>query len=698
MAYSYQTTILSTASTGPFYFTDIDGYLSITHIKVFVNSVLQTTGYTVNESVKSVTFASAVPAGSIVKIERQTPKTVSGRFTNFEDGSVLTAQDLDNSSIQNLYIAQEAQDAGINALPSSEDGLQWDAKDRKIENLAFPIGPSDAVNKLYVDGFLLGGSAWTVPQAWTFTGDGTNMFVVEVGGVIQHPGTHYTTTALALSFVAPNNVPGNGVEIRVRNFGVARDIPAWSNPITFTDLTTTTFTATGAITVDQGISISNGPLDNTSIYIGTSGAVAGTSNTTLGVFAGDNLTTGSRNVAVGYESLKTATSSSKNTAVGYNSLGGTGAGEENVAIGVDAAKNATSVNPTQSVYVGAGTVSTASATNEIAIGYGVSGEGSNTTVIGNASTTQTKTRGNLISTGAITSTTGNISAQSGNLSASGTLTISGAGTSSIAGTLNVPTITGLTNLSATTLSGTTITGTTITAANALGSTGTLSVSGNSTFGNAVFSAPAGTAPLFMPRAWANFCSSVISTESNRTELTGTWVVESANVLVMNITNHGFAVNHVFRGVLSGGYNDTLHFTVTTVVSTNQIKVTARVPDTTNNVSFPLTNPVTGGNVAGIWKATIRSSGNVSSIVVMDNNLGRFAVNFTSPLPNANYSFIGTASNGNGTSNTGAVANATLFEANRANGAAIEFSRKTVNCLEFWCSTSNPHSANFVVFA
>lgn len=696
-------------TTTLFSFAEIDGWVSTGFIKVYLDGVLQTTGYSLVDlttSTPKVQFTTAPAASKVLLISRETPSTVSSfqnNIVDFNNGSVLTEADLDNLAKGLLHVAQEAKDAGANSLGLAADGT-WDAASRRIANVSSPIGPYDAVNKQYLDGYDLTGTAWTVPQSWTFTGNGSTtgftwssvggptpattdaaMFIVEVGGVIQRPGASpngdYTITTNAITF---SEAPNNTVGIRVRNFGVARDIPVWGNPITFSGLVTAAEGITSPANCTFG-GVDFGSLSASQVFVGEIPTNSGLSSNTVGIGKATlgTLATGSNCVAVGYSAATALISGNKNTSIGaFSSVGSTGS--ENTSVGYNAGYNASAANPNQSIYLGAEAKASGSVTNEIVIGYNATGDGSNTAVIGNTNTTQTKTRGNLVSTGSITST-GAMTAN-GNLSSTGTLSVTGAGTSSISGTLNVPAITGLTSLSATTLTGTTINGTNITATNSV------------TVGSATLSAPSGAAPMFAPRAWANFCSSVISTESNRTELTGTWVVESANVLVMNIANHGFAVNHVFRGILTGGYSDTLHFTVTTVVNTGQIKVTARVTDTVGNVNFPVTTPATGGNVAGIWKATIRSSGNVSSIVVMDNNLGRFAVNFTSPLPNANYSFIGTASNGNGTANTGAVANATLFEANRANGGAIEFSRKTVNCLEFWCSTGNPHSANFVVFA
>ena len=56
------------------------------------------------------------------------------------------------------------------------------------------------------------------------------------------------------------------------------------------------------------------------------------------------------------------------------------------------------------------------------------------------------------------------------------------------------------------------------------------------------------------------------------------------------------------------------------------------------------------NFNGIGTVAIRASGNVSSIT--DNAVGAYQINFTTALPNANYSVVGTCGAGDGSSNLG----------------------------------------------
>lgn len=141
-----------------------------------------------------------------------------------------------------------------------------------------------------------------------------------------------------------------------------------------------------------GINAGTGALGGTNVAIGTSALSGGT---------------GSSNVVIGFTALTTG-ASSNNIAIGYGSLNPT-VGNDNVAIGYNSGKfisggvtnNSVSSN---SIFIGTATYPLAnSQTNQIAIGYGVVGLGSNTTVIGNSSTTATKLFGSLQQT-SITST------------------------------------------------------------------------------------------------------------------------------------------------------------------------------------------------------------------------------------------------------------------------------------------------------
>jgi hypothetical protein len=112
-------------------------------------------------------------------------------------------------------------------------------------------------------------------------------------------------------------------------------------------------------------------------------------------------TTGFANIAIGSGALFQNTTGSSNTAVGNSALESNTTGSNNTAVGYVAGKyisdsttsNATS---TYSVYLGAHTrASFSGATNEIVIGYGAVGAGSNSVVLGNDSITRTILKGNV---------------------------------------------------------------------------------------------------------------------------------------------------------------------------------------------------------------------------------------------------------------------------------------------------------------
>jgi hypothetical protein len=457
MPYSYQTTIPATSTSGPFYFTAIDGYLSLSHLTVYVNDALiPSTQYTIDVASKSITFTTPVGAGSIVKIKRTTPKTVSGRVVDFNDASVLTAANLDDSALQNLFISQEAEDTGTSALPPSVDGSAWDAGNRRILNVGSPLSGTDAANRAYVDTAVLGQGPWTSPQAWTFTGDGTttyswttagqqspnsqdvNSFIVEVGGVIQHPVTNYTINTNAIVFTAA--VP-NSVGIKVRNFGISASLPTWDQTTTFTQPTTfnQTISVSGQAVVD-GIPINNSAGDDaSSIYMGSGGTLQQSGskrNTVVGQQSGTDITSATENTIIGYNSADNISTGGFNTVCGANALRSallSSGSTNNVAIGYSAGNSQNNATVTNGIYIGSSAAVSGSGTftrtNEIVIGKSVTGDGSNTTRIGTSTTTQTTLAGNLITTGTGTSTIG------GALEVNGNITLKAGGTGALAANL-----------------------------------------------------------------------------------------------------------------------------------------------------------------------------------------------------------------------------------------------------------------------
>jgi len=218
-------------------------YISTSHLDIYLDGVLQSTGYAIDSSTNKVTFGSSPGSGVVVLIQRNTPKTKAtyqAQIADFQNGSVLSEEDLDNAVLGLLYIAQESEDAGnTNALSKNLVTNIWDAESLRVGNIATPSDTNDAVTKAYVDAASLYDSP-TAPYTWSLDGNGSttaftldptptatdvNMFIVEVDGVMQKPTTDYTIAGSTITFTAPAPASGTG-NITVRNFGVARDILA----------------------------------------------------------------------------------------------------------------------------------------------------------------------------------------------------------------------------------------------------------------------------------------------------------------------------------------------------------------------------------------------------------------------------------------------------------------------------------------
>lgn len=122
-------------------------YLDKTHVEVRVAGVLKTvtTDYTWVSS-GMIQMNSAPANGASVVFRRVTPKTT--RLVNFQDASVLTANDLNTEGNQEFYVMQETLD---NNLGLAAAGTYWDAQNLQLSNLPTPVGATDAVRKDYVD-------------------------------------------------------------------------------------------------------------------------------------------------------------------------------------------------------------------------------------------------------------------------------------------------------------------------------------------------------------------------------------------------------------------------------------------------------------------------------------------------------------------------------------------------------------------
>lgn len=122
-------------------------YQDTAEISVTVDGVAET-GLTFPSS-STVQLTSAPATGTLVQVRRTTD--LATRAVDFASGSVLTEEDLDNSSIQTFHAAQEAIDKTNDGMTLGSDD-KWDSQSKIIKSVGTPTATTDAATKGYVDG------------------------------------------------------------------------------------------------------------------------------------------------------------------------------------------------------------------------------------------------------------------------------------------------------------------------------------------------------------------------------------------------------------------------------------------------------------------------------------------------------------------------------------------------------------------
>lgn len=120
-------------------------YLSRAHVKASIDGAevpFQWTG------VYTVQIEPPAPPNAVVEVRRSTPR--KERLVRFTDGSTLVATDMNTSTLQAFFLAQEAFDQGEASLAVTEDG-QYSAQTRRVSNLGDPLLAQDAVTKNWVE-------------------------------------------------------------------------------------------------------------------------------------------------------------------------------------------------------------------------------------------------------------------------------------------------------------------------------------------------------------------------------------------------------------------------------------------------------------------------------------------------------------------------------------------------------------------
>jgi microcystin-dependent protein len=117
-------------------------YISQTHLFVKINGVDDPD---ITFPTASTVKTSLIPEnGVIVEIRRITPNT--SRLVDFQDGSLLSEQDMDRSMDQALFVVQETTDGLDAKLPLDTATNKWDAQNKVIKNIATGTQANDAVN------------------------------------------------------------------------------------------------------------------------------------------------------------------------------------------------------------------------------------------------------------------------------------------------------------------------------------------------------------------------------------------------------------------------------------------------------------------------------------------------------------------------------------------------------------------------
>ena len=142
MAISYVDYVGNGATTN---FSVTFPYLDRDHVGAKVN------GSTVSFSWVNSTTVSISPApanGARVRLYRDTPSLTPN--VDFQDGAIVTEEQLDTNAKQTLYVSQESEDEAAAALGPTADATNWDGESKRITNVDDPVDDQDVATKAYV--------------------------------------------------------------------------------------------------------------------------------------------------------------------------------------------------------------------------------------------------------------------------------------------------------------------------------------------------------------------------------------------------------------------------------------------------------------------------------------------------------------------------------------------------------------------
>ena len=174
-------------------------YLNQTDIGVTVDGVTQNlTTHWSFATTQSIVFVSHPANGAVIRISRTTPSAT--RVVDFQDGSVLSEADLDNSADQIFFIAQEAADTAAQSIILDTDG-KWEAQSKPIKNVTNPTNAQDAVTKNYLE------------NTWLSTSDKTQLNNLNTTNLNTVAGSVSNVNTVAGAITNVNTVAGKSTEI-----------------------------------------------------------------------------------------------------------------------------------------------------------------------------------------------------------------------------------------------------------------------------------------------------------------------------------------------------------------------------------------------------------------------------------------------------------------------------------------------------
>lgn len=261
---------------------------------------------------------------------------------------------------------------------------------------------------------------------WTVTGYSAGTFSISFGGVSSNmtgltasgvAGIQATTTGV--NIVTPTSTLNTGatIIISIKQIGSTKAITKFSGFTSGVQEIRVFGTSNFMFGNSAGLRYISGTNNSAFSSNGLGSLTIGSNNTAIGINASTSLINGNANTSVGSGAGQANVYSSSNTLVGYatgqnttganNTVSGATAmfnnttGANNVAFGVNAARyytaNASLTTVNNGTFIGYMAKALANnSTNELVIGYNAQGDGDNTSVIGNSSTTQTRVYGNTL--------------------------------------------------------------------------------------------------------------------------------------------------------------------------------------------------------------------------------------------------------------------------------------------------------------